>query len=371
MLLVAMSVPGTLSWAGTSLVVNRVLMVGAAGTPTENCQSLLDALAAIDDASSSNAYLLKLEPGHYYCGGTSVVMKEFVSMEGSGREVTLIEGDGAAPTLLANDHHELSRLTVQNSVGFGTNSTGILVSGEGDAPRLSELDVVISGSADNLGIVALSGASPILQDVNVTVSGGSSAIGIGTLTAAPAFDGVRVTLSGAATGSGIQFTADDSDGEPLELRNVTVAVSATNDARGLEFLSFTGAPRVVNVDVRVTDGLDNYAVYNSDSSVEIRHSYLEASSQALGSPSGGLRPGAAYYGVYNTTGSSGFDVLIENSEIEADLSIRNPTGYTTSVASTRLSGNLIDDGGAYVCIYVWDDLLASVTCPSGAVPVDE
>ena len=78
--------------AQTSLVVNRLQVVSAAGTPAENCIALRAALAAIDDATEANPYTLRLEPGEYACGDETVTMKPFVDVEGSGEGVTRITG---------------------------------------------------------------------------------------------------------------------------------------------------------------------------------------------------------------------------------------------------------------------------------------
>lgn len=79
--------------AQVSFGVNRVLQVGAVGTAMENCQALRDTLASITDSSSSNRYLVRLEPGSYECGNlTAVVVPVGVTLEGSGRELTTIAG---------------------------------------------------------------------------------------------------------------------------------------------------------------------------------------------------------------------------------------------------------------------------------------
>ena len=77
--------------AETSFGVNRIRHVAATGTSEENCQSLKNVLSSISDNSSTNQYLLQLEPGIYYCS-TSVVVGEGIALAGSGKDHTEIRG---------------------------------------------------------------------------------------------------------------------------------------------------------------------------------------------------------------------------------------------------------------------------------------
>lgn len=79
-------------YAGTSFAVNNVLQVAAGGSPSQNCTSLRDVLSSIDDNGVLNRYLVRLEPGHYDCGDIPVVVGTFITLEGSGRNNTIIFG---------------------------------------------------------------------------------------------------------------------------------------------------------------------------------------------------------------------------------------------------------------------------------------
>ena len=64
------------------------------GASVENGNLLLDALESITGVSSDSRYLLKLEPGVYDIGNNSLVMKEYVDIEGSGETNTIITSAG-------------------------------------------------------------------------------------------------------------------------------------------------------------------------------------------------------------------------------------------------------------------------------------
>ncbi|MDH3744746.1 MAG: right-handed parallel beta-helix repeat-containing protein [Acidobacteriota bacterium] len=109
--------------AQVSLGVNRLLVVSAAGSATQNCTGLRDTLAGITTTAADNPYVLRLEPGEYDCGATSLVMKSYVDLEGSGEGVTRVfgvpEGDPLVgdpePAVVAMaDQMELRFLTVEH-----------------------------------------------------------------------------------------------------------------------------------------------------------------------------------------------------------------------------------------------------------------
>lgn len=78
--------------AGTSFGVNNVLQVAAGPDETQNCASLRDVLSSIDDNGSDKPYLVRLEPGKYYCGDTSLFVGGYITLEGAGKNNTGIEG---------------------------------------------------------------------------------------------------------------------------------------------------------------------------------------------------------------------------------------------------------------------------------------
>ena len=97
----------SLHWSalvGGALLVIVSLVAGAVGISeagtieeVDDCEELLEELGEITNTSADNPALIKLEPGIYDCGGTSVIMKPFVDIEGSGQKTTLIRGSVNSP----------------------------------------------------------------------------------------------------------------------------------------------------------------------------------------------------------------------------------------------------------------------------------
>lgn len=80
--------------AQVSLSVERTVWVSATGTPEENCTGLRNALDSISGpATLENGHLVKVGPGRYDCGSTTVNVPAFVAVEGAGIEVTFVTGD--------------------------------------------------------------------------------------------------------------------------------------------------------------------------------------------------------------------------------------------------------------------------------------
>ncbi len=107
---------------------NTIIIRSDLSDPVGNCEKLNTALGQFADNNTDPA-LIKLEPGVYDCrngGETSVVMKPFVDIEGSGQGVTLILGDAnednkGVVQLAANS--ELRFLTAENvNADLGTHA---------------------------------------------------------------------------------------------------------------------------------------------------------------------------------------------------------------------------------------------------------
>lgn len=138
----------------TSLGVNRIRYVAVTGTPEENCQSLRDVLSSIDDNSSTNRYLVQLEPGTLNCGSLAVILGEGIALAGAGVDHSRIEGAVDSPVLglihIDDSSVQLRSLTVRNNVSnptFGSIGLSIRqVLGGPDITAVHLRDVDIFGN---------------------------------------------------------------------------------------------------------------------------------------------------------------------------------------------------------------------------------
>lgn len=201
----------------------RTVVVSPTGTPSQNGTALKNALSGITDASETNPYLLKIEPGVYDLGAApGLVMRPWVDVEGSGEGVTTLTASGGTAwtdaTVQGAPNAELRFLTVKNTGGadkaFAIQSTA-------DPFRLTHVSAVASGGASYSRAVVIDSGKTTLSEVNATASGNTSNLGVfvsGTVT----MDRVTVDSSG---GSNIGV-ALQGNGTNAQIRNSRIVVSS-------------------------------------------------------------------------------------------------------------------------------------------------
>ncbi len=161
-----------------------VVVVSPVGTPAENGTALLNALAGIADASESNPYLLKIEPGKYDLGTKSLRMKPHVDIEGSGQFITTIIGAGRPEpgkfefphpfgTVVGANIAGLRSLTVEHT-DTGRNKNAIAIHNVRKRPRLTNVRVINKRLSENevynYGIYN-DAASPTITNAIIVVRG--------------------------------------------------------------------------------------------------------------------------------------------------------------------------------------------------------
>jgi hypothetical protein len=168
----------------------RTVVVSPVGTDPENGTALLNALAAIADASQSKKYLLYLEPGTYDLGSATLRMKEHVDIEGAGELSTLITSSTASfnvpsATVLGANNAELRFLTVRNTGTGALGSWSAAILNIGASPRLTHVTAeVIAIRSVNIGVFNVS-SNPTMTDVSATASGEATNIGMQNFLCSP------------------------------------------------------------------------------------------------------------------------------------------------------------------------------------------
>ena len=300
----------------------RIVVVSPVGTPTENGTALLNALASITDASESNPYLLKIEPGVYDVGSTSVSMLQYVDVEGSGENVTKITGAGGTlvhdATVRTANYSELRFLTVENTGGADWATAIYCSSG---SPKITHVTALASGgTAWSVGVF-LNSSSAVLVDVTASASGESENRGVANHAASSAtLIDVRATTVGGTMSYAVRNT---------NLSDLTM-IGGTASASGA-----TGT---------------NTGVYQEDrSSMLLRGVIISASG------------GTTSHGLHNAHGSA----EVQDSQVSGDThTVLNNSGVTTRVGSSQLAGGAVS-GGTAICAGVYDEnyTFYTSTCP--------
>lgn len=203
--------------------------------------SPVTAMNSICENGPGNRYLIVIGPGVYEVS-TAIIMKEWVTIQGAGREATKITGavsygepNETSAIVKGQNNASLTDLTIENrggsvfsiaifnsaaspriervtAVAFGADqyATGIL-NEVSSSPVMTNVSASASGASttENYGVYNVSGSSPTMVNVNATASGELSmrnpSIFIGGAAAPYIIDSV---LDGSP---GLALEADSSD----------------------------------------------------------------------------------------------------------------------------------------------------------------
>lgn len=192
---------GTAAWDPYKGVFKRTVLVSPViGDPVASGTALLNALAGITDASASNPYLLKIEPGVYDLGTAPLNLKQYVDVEGSGEGATRVLRAGSATintgTVVASGLPagavELRFLTLENT---GGNSWGIALLIDGSSLKLTNVTAIASGAVFHYAVRMINSSALAMTLVTVTASGGSISSGMFMLSSSAVMTDVMVTGS--------------------------------------------------------------------------------------------------------------------------------------------------------------------------------
>ena len=110
--------------------------------------------------SASNRCLMYIAPGTYYLGDKQIVMQEYVSIQGSGQEVTYITSavvggfNSTSAVIVGANRAALTDIAVSNT-GNGTNNFAIF--NDNASPRIERVTATASGRAwdpNSIGVLA-------------------------------------------------------------------------------------------------------------------------------------------------------------------------------------------------------------------------
>lgn len=238
--------------------IRTIVVSPVPGDALASGAALLSAVAAITDANATNRYLVKIEPGIFDLNTSSLVMKQYVDIEGSigtrvqgkGREdffggvVVGASNSGLRDlTVVANGNNtsnavvaiylalvdtKLSRVRVvaQNAVG---GADAILV--KGGAPRLDDVEAIALNGTFSTGLALELGTAASVRDSILTASGGSNTNRALLLfeqneNGALSLSNLRISASGGQRAYGIEVK-DSTDPLPLPFTAADLTISAT------------------------------------------------------------------------------------------------------------------------------------------------
>lgn len=310
----------------------RTVIVSPAGTEIQNGDALRDALADIIDASASNRYLVKIEPGIYQVGVDAIDMKEFVDIEGSGQGITTIRGTGGgspaeAPVMRGASNTQLRSLTLE-SISGDTTAVGYYT-GTGTSVKLQDVTLKASNAGSfGYGFYALSCTEAVLERVTVIVENNvNGSIGIGP------FLCDRVTIRNSKA----------------------TATSSGSFSSGVNTNSLTTS--LWNVETSATGASENFGIHSSKSDLDVH--YSRASAGPAGVNSHGL--------FLDDDGGASvlYAVTVQHSQLLGDEAAANTAVETElQIAASQLSGG-VQGSANLTCAGVYDGAFAffASSCP--------
>jgi hypothetical protein len=267
---------------------SKTLVISPGGTPAENGIALLDAVLAITDATGSNLYLIHLEPGTYDIAAESLVMKSYVSIEGSGADATLIRGSASGSekgVVIGAFYCRLKDVTIEHT-GGGTHAIGIY--NKNASPELTNLSVKVSNGDVNYAIYNKYSA-PTINRVSCIATGTLDiSCGIYNEAGNPTY---IMNVTSKASGSHNNYGIWNRPGSSTILRHISLEATGGTDCYGLR--NDNSTCDMIFIDAAASGGSNlNAGVFNSFSTVSMFH--LTAAS------SGGVNNN---YGIYNSLSS--------------------------------------------------------------------
>ncbi len=195
----------------TDAVFGRILVVrNDPADPLGNCDELLAVLADITDNDAGNPYTVVLEPGTYDCGTTSVQMKPFVDLAGSGRGITTVKGQIDSNSLGvvtgANDS-ELRGMRVEH-IGGPDNAVSAVSTGDTNV-KITDLTAVAQNSAGGATGIRVGAGTPVLTNVltsadNAGAPSAFSTNGVFVASGTPTLFNVHAIAGGGSDAWGLQ-----------------------------------------------------------------------------------------------------------------------------------------------------------------------
>jgi hypothetical protein len=386
-----------LDLSGMQKKYGNVAVIARTGGDYSDPLAAMTAIAAwCGVPSASNSCLLKIMPGTYSVGTGSLTMQQYVDIEGSGENVTVISGSVDNTALpLANgvvngtSNTELRYLTVKNT-GTGSYAAGVV--NNSAAPKLTHITVTVSGATtgnfgvynynsspimsavsasasggtDSYGISNVSSSSPTINNVTSGAAGGTYSYGVYNNASSPAMSNFNAYASGAA---GSNFGVYNDSGSYPGMNNGVA--SATGGAYSYGTYNTASSPTMGNFAAYASSGSTaNFGVYNDGASSSSMNNVYAGASGGVNSygvcnvssapamfnvTAIGARATTANYGMYNYAASGTYTIAIDRSTLTgATGSILNTANFSLLIGASKLAGGAVTAAGSYACAGVYD-----------------
>ena len=208
------------------------------GDPAASGQALRKAISNLSpEPNSGFRWLVKIEPGTYDLGDTSLAMRQYVDIEGAGLAATILRGNvGPESGAAAREDLGGDSLVAGDPEPSMANLNQGLIEGASNAElRLLTVECVATAAQPACMAMLNENVSPRLKNLRLRVTEPSlgSHWGIRNYNATPVLDHVEIEVSGAQNGDNYGLVnVGEGFMTIIDLRNSTIAVhgaEATNN----------------------------------------------------------------------------------------------------------------------------------------------
>lgn len=366
--------------AQTAPYVRTAIVSPTPGNDLASGTTLINTLAGLTPApSSTNRWLLKIEPGIYNTGTTSLVMRSWVDIEGSGVLETTIRGS-VGPTLAGPNYDELS--TARTAAAFNQG----VVKGADNA-EIRQLTIECISTAEQPSCMGMINdmASPRVTDVRIraitpTTTGGSH-WGMRNFLASPILDRVDIRASNAANADnyGVVNVGDNTKITVVIRNSEILANGSGNNNIGILNRGWAVVNPMTNTNSTASGGNYAYALRHTESYTPdtgpyfIENCRLWAYGGSLGSI--GLEQSDYLQAIHPVVRGSrvigdtrGISISAQ-SPVEVVNSTVNGSLYAVSGGDVKLGATWVQNGTVTgvteTCAGVWDNAFTfyASTCP--------
>ena len=179
----------------------RVVAKGGTGDYADPVAAMSDIAAWCEAPSATNPCLLKIMPGVYDIGTGTLQMQQYVDIEGSGENTTIIQGtldSGTAGVVNGASFAEIRLLTIK-STGAGANKYAMY--NNGVSPKVTNVTAIATGSSTSTGTGArgFSNTGSTLTMTNVTAEASGTDINVAIVNVSSPSPGATLTNVKATT----------------------------------------------------------------------------------------------------------------------------------------------------------------------------
>lgn len=320
------------------------------------------AMNSIIDASSTNPYLIKIMPGIYDLGAIPLRVKDYVSIEGSGTDVTKITGsvsdNGSSDfaLVISASNSTVSNLTIDNKENT-YSSVSLIFDGKQNATAKNVV-LISNGYYGSTGVYVKNNADIKLIDSKIYAQNGLQ-MGYSTVTARDLYIQISIDTPGGSAeswqGVGLFNSHGDFVADGLTIDGIHETVKCT----GIMYQSKYTVGEGVRGSFYLTNGLINVGNGNPQSlgvyvDANVNHPFELINSKVISSGTG----------VSATTGFGGTsfgNAVVANSYIEGSVNSIIGGTSVTRVVQSQLIGPL-NISSSVKCLNNYDNNLLPISC---------